>query len=105
MGGAILVGIILYIFLPKIGITINPMYLLPLFFTTLLPDILEPANHYNHRKFFHSKKVLNYLLIGLVISFIISLMLNGFFYVFFGILGYVVHLLMDSTTKIGLPQK
>jgi membrane-bound metal-dependent hydrolase YbcI (DUF457 family) len=74
-----------------------------LFVGAILPDIIEPANHYTHRKFFHSVKLLLILLVATVISFIITLLWFPFSWIFYFCLGYVSHLVADATTKMGLP--
>jgi membrane-bound metal-dependent hydrolase YbcI (DUF457 family) len=70
---------------------------------SLAPDIIEPAGHYTHRDFFHSKRILKYLVIPLLISFPIMFFVPVFDWVFFSLIGYEMHLLADSTTPMGLP--
>lgn len=68
-----------------------------------LPDRLEPADHPNHRKFFHSWFIFVFLLATLyALSKCIK---NKFFFplVLGTILGYNTHLLADSRTPKGLP--
>lgn len=85
-----------------------------------LPDIVEPAYHYTHRSVFHSRKVLNYSEIGFFITALFGFLMgviylfsnsNPFYYLFSYsyliscfFLGYMVHLMADSTTKMGLPE-
>jgi membrane-bound metal-dependent hydrolase YbcI (DUF457 family) len=98
---AIPIAAIFYLF----GIIDYIYLIIPMFFTTMLPDILEPANHYTHRKFFHSKRVLMFLSKFCIIPFLIlGFFSHFFFYILFGVLGYISHLLADSTTKMGLPE-
>ena len=80
-------------------------FIIPMFFTNMLPDILEPATNYLHRKKFHSKRALKILSTYCLISFfILGLMFNFFFYFFFGVIGYISHLLGDWITPMGLPK-
>ena len=80
-------------------------YLVPMVLVSSLPDVIEPAKHYTHRKFFHSKRVLVFLSKYVLPSFfILGIFWRDSFYLFFGVLGYIVHLLADSTTKMGLPK-
>lgn len=66
----------------------------------MLPDIIEPATHGNHRGAFHSIWAL--LISGLTILAAIYLLVN--YLLFFCCIGYVSHLLLDSTTPRGLPR-
>ena len=105
IGFAIFIGIGIYFVLIVLNLEELFAYTIPMYLTTVLPDILEPAIHYTHRNFFHSKRVLRFLYkYALWISLVIAIFFNGFFYIFFGILGYILHLLLDSTTPMGLPE-
>jgi membrane-bound metal-dependent hydrolase YbcI (DUF457 family) len=76
---------------------------------SIIPDVLEPATNWMHRGLGHSKRALKFTaelfgitaLIGLITViipiFFISYVISSFF------LGYVAHLLADSTTPVGLP--
>lgn len=44
-----------------------------------------------------------YMLIALIIGWVIG-MFTGYFFLMFFALGYVVHLLEDATTPVGLPK-
>ena len=85
-------------------------YAFALVIGSILPDIFEPAYHYTHRNFFHSKRMLKYALltiIALPIGFLLSrinLSSGLFFFIGYLALGYVLHLLADSTTPMGLPK-
>jgi len=70
---------------------------------SILPDIIEPAKHYTHRNYFHSKRFLKALYISLIPLILIGFFVNNIFYIFFLIIGYILHLWLDSTTKMGLP--
>jgi membrane-bound metal-dependent hydrolase YbcI (DUF457 family) len=70
-----------------------------------IPDILEPARNWSHRKLFHSRKMLELTLWIFAITAIIGLFVPFFYYISGFFLGYVSHLLADSTTKAGLPGK
>ena len=73
---------------------------------SVIPDILDPPIDYKHRKYFHSKRVLSYLLhfwfFFLLITIITDLWLVDV--VLYGTTGYILHLLLDSTTPMGLPK-
>lgn len=70
---------------------------------SILPDMIEPAYHYTHRKYFHSKSFLKILYIILLPLLIISIFLPIILYLLFLIIGYILHLWLDATTKMGLP--
>jgi hypothetical protein len=86
---------------------------------SVIPDLIEPAFHCKHRKFFHSKAFLRYIgtfflittLFGLLTGFYYLYSNSTLFYYLFSYsyliscfsLGYTVHLIADSTTKMGLP--
>jgi len=70
----------------------------------VLPDLLEPANNPYHRKFFHS------IMLFLMISYINQKLignsnLNGDAKLSLSLLnvGYLSHLILDSSTYMGLP--
>jgi membrane-bound metal-dependent hydrolase YbcI (DUF457 family) len=85
-------------------------YAFALIIGSILPDIFEPAYHYTHRGFFHSKRMLKYTfltVIALPIGFLLSwINLSSGLFLFIGYLalGYILHLLADSTTPMGLPK-
>ena len=72
---------------------------------SVLPDIIEPGGRgkWNHRKFFHSKKLLKIIGILLILTFSLIILqwypANSLFFFF---LGYASHLLADSTSKMDL---
>jgi membrane-bound metal-dependent hydrolase YbcI (DUF457 family) len=76
---------------------------------SITPDILEPATSWNHRGRWHSKSTLRFFLkISTITAFVgfLSIFFKPFsiFYVLAGFpIGYLFHLLADSTTKMGLP--
>jgi hypothetical protein len=76
---------------------------------SILPDILEPADNWMHRGICHSKRTLKFSakLFGVTaIITLISIVLFRDFLIFYlscFVLGYLVHLLADSTTEVGLP--
>ena len=103
-GFAVIVGIVIYFILMKLNLSNLFNYTLPMYITTVVPDIIEPATDYKHRRFFHSKMVLKFLLkYTLVITLIFALIFHWFFYILFGIVGYILHLLLDLITPMGLP--
>jgi len=76
---------------------------------SIIPDILEPPRNWMHRGIGHSKRALKFSAKIFVITALISLISIIFreFLIFYIIsclfLGYLVHLLADSTTEVGLP--
>ena len=81
-------------------LTSSPLIIVALF-STILPDILEPAKNRRHRKFLHSRRMFSFLTFGMLISLI--LILTGrssyYFYILFAFLGYWLHLAADMTTS------
>ncbi len=80
-------------------------------FGSVLPDNLEPAVHYTHRKKYHSWGTLKYvaaisaLLLSLTLVSLIMLFESTLiFCVFAFFFSYMLHLLADSTTPMGLPR-
>ncbi|MCK5038023.1 MAG: metal-dependent hydrolase [Thermoplasmata archaeon] len=86
-----------------------PYWILPLyFFITIMgsrmPDWIEPSSRggYRHRGFFHSRVMLVCLLVVGVVSYFYAQ--DPWYHApFFFVLGYISHLLADSTSKMGLP--
>jgi hypothetical protein len=78
---------------------------------SLAPDFLEPAHYWNHRSFFHSQKLLKILLIttGIIgffeIIFYSIFQSQIFLFIISFLVGYILHLLLDFTTKMGLPSE
>jgi len=92
---------------PIFGISSVGLWLLGAFaaaFGSIIPDQIEPANHWTHRSTFHSKRALKATIWIFVITATLSLFFSPFFYISSFFLGYVFHLLADSTTKVGLPE-
>ncbi len=98
--------IITAILTPIVGMTIGTQWLIGVFIAVIgsvIPDRLEPANHWTHRGTFHSKKVLGITGKIFAATAVIGLFIPIIFYISCFFLGYVSHLLADSTTKVGLP--
>ena len=76
---------------------------LPILIGGALPDILEPAHHYTHRKKFHSRRMLKFLYIILPIALIFGLFVNWVLFIFYLSIGYMGHLWLDASTPMGLP--
>ena len=70
---------------------------------SLLPDRIEPPNHYTHRDFFHSVRLMRILGAIMIVSLPISFFITEIWLIFYGIIGYEMHLLADGTTPMGLP--
>jgi len=68
-----------------------------------IPDLLEPARHWSHRRFFHSRKMLDWAVCIFAITAVIGFFLPLIYYISSFFLGYASHLLADSTTRAGLP--
>lgn len=99
IGIAFLMFIIYAVFIYLFSLWDYLFYGAALFFGAILPDILDPwteENRYNHRGYFHSRRLLKKLYWGLLISFILALVFNWVFYIFFFIIGYISHLWLDS---------
>lgn len=77
---------------------------------SIIPDIIEPAYHWQHRSYFHGTAILRLCVIIFIITGLITFLtiINGLFYYSYLIsgffLGYASHLLADSTTKMGIPE-
>lgn len=79
-------------------------------FGSIIPDIIEPAYHWDHRRFFHGTAILRlFTIIALITGMIAFLtIINGIFYYSYFVsgffLGYASHLIADSTTKMSIPE-
>jgi len=105
LGIAVFLMIVISFLLFKLGLENFVYYMIPMYITSILPDLLEPATDYKHRRFFHSKRILKVLSTYVLgITFIAALLFNWVFYIFFGVVGYILHLLLDWTTPMGLPR-
>lgn len=73
---------------------------------SLAPDYIEPSYQFTHRSFFHSQKILKILSISTAIIIVLWLIFKNQYILFVCsfLLGYIGHLLLDSTTKMGLPK-
>ena len=103
LGGLVLFLIIILI-LDKLSLNHWMGFALALLIGSILPDIIEPAKHPFHRKYFHGKRFLKILSITLIITLILGIFINQFLYLTFLALGYILHLALDSTTPFGLPK-
>jgi hypothetical protein len=78
-------------------------------FGSVIPDFLEPATNWMHRGLGHSKRALKFVTIIFAITTIcglisFSISTSSIFYLISCfLLGYLVHLLADATTEVGLP--
>jgi hypothetical protein len=72
---------------------------------SLAPDYIEPASHYTHRQLFHSKTMLKILAILIIPIGIICIIFKSIwlYAILSFVIGYIGHLLLDSMTKMGLP--
>ena len=76
----------------------------------VFPDLLDPASlpSFAHRKFFHSKGLLLTLTIATCLAAVIWIFLFRSTYVLYPgafFLGYIIHLLADWPSKMGLPKR
>jgi inner membrane protein len=72
-------------------------------FGSILPNIIEPPKDRNSRKFFHSWVVFGvttivYIWLIFKEQSVFTYLTNGF------LLGYLSHLLLDATSRVGLPK-
>ncbi len=101
--------ILVYFLMNKLGLFSYFGYAVAILVGSVLPDVIEPAisngnrKAWQHRQVFHSKRTLKGILILIIPVLILGMFFNIFLYLFFGLIGYILHLLMDSTTKMGLP--
>ena len=100
------IGVVLFVFaFIGFGIIFDYIeYIIIFIFGSILPDILEPAYGYNHRSFFHSVIFLKIISIALLLTIIVAFLKPFYFYISSLIAGYILHLLMDSQSKMGLPR-
>ena len=70
----------------------------------ILPDRIEPPTSWQHRAKWHSERCLQAMLILLIVGWAVG-MLTGYFFLMFFALGYVIHLVEDATTPVGLPRQ
>jgi membrane-bound metal-dependent hydrolase YbcI (DUF457 family) len=92
---------------PLIGFSIGSLWLIGIFLTvfgSVIPDRLEPANHWTHRNKFHSKITLGITEKIFGATAVIGLFTPILYYISCFFLGYVFHLLADSMTPAGLPE-
>lgn len=91
----VLIAVLISIFI-ALYFGFEKVYLFGIVLGVLLPDILEPPVSMHHRRFFHSRKFLKFLVLAAIVTFIISLAKENFLWPFFIEIGYIVHLLCDS---------
>jgi hypothetical protein len=117
-GAHLIIGVLAFFgyayLLSLIRETISESFLVGLFAVvagSLMPDILEPPTSWRHRGLFHSKRALKCMVGTFGITATISVLpspLMPHASIVFGLsclaLGYLFHLLADSTTKRGLPE-
>lgn len=75
---------------------------------SLAPDIIEPSFFWTHRRFFHSIKLFFILFISAAIltgAWFLLLKSPYILFVASFLWGYCLHLILDSTTKMGLPSR
>lgn len=75
--------------------------LLGLLIGSIIPDFLGPAFDRHPRDLFASKRITILLSALIIVLFIISLEINAFYWPFFILLGYLIHLVIDFIT-VGL---
>ncbi len=100
---AIILVIAIYFILNYLNLLNYFPYAGVLLIGSVLPDIIEPAKHYTHRNYFHSKRFLKILYYSLIPTLLLGVFIHGILYLFFLVIGYISHLWLDSTTKMGLP--
>ncbi len=70
---------------------------------SVIPDILEAPTSWMHRSTCHSKRALKLCGKIFAVTALIGLFFSAFYVISSFFLGYVFHLLADSTTEVGLP--
>ncbi|MCX6741836.1 MAG: metal-dependent hydrolase [Candidatus Pacearchaeota archaeon] len=109
LGVALVLAVVMFFLLIWLKLSNAIGGTLMIFFGAILPDIFEPAienkerKAWEHRRHFHSKRALKISAIVCIVSFALGFLSSFFFWISFLAVGYVLHLLMDSGTKIGLP--
>lgn len=73
---------------------------------SVAPDYIEPAHYFTHRSFFHSWDLLKILSVITITMLLLCLIFKSIvmFSITSFLAGYIIHLLLDSTTKMGLPE-
>jgi len=94
-----------WFFTIQLALIISPWSWVLVFVGSILPDLIEPPTSYKHRSTFHSWKILKIAALIAFITFAFSFALPISQLAFFFCAGYITHLLMDSTTKMGLPKE
>jgi membrane-bound metal-dependent hydrolase YbcI (DUF457 family) len=74
-----------------------------IFLGAIMPDFLDPPGNWNHRKFFHSRRLFKLISVIAVAAFVMGFFYRSLFLISFSCLGYISHLLLDLTTPAGLP--
>ncbi|MCP4581765.1 MAG: hypothetical protein GY839_09105 [candidate division Zixibacteria bacterium] len=70
----------------------------------ILPDILEPPTSRWHRKLWHSKKMIMYMALLVLVLLIIPLLKDSMKAgIVIVLISYLIHLILDSRTPAGLP--
>lgn len=88
----------------KLNLVSMIVYSIPMYATANLPDFIEPAINWNHRRYFHSKRFFKFLTACLFISLLYSSFKEPkYFFLFFSILGYQLHMIADAVTWKGMP--
>lgn len=92
-----------YLIMSNLNATMFFKFSIPMILTSTLPDIIEPAINFSHRRFFHSRRLFGILSVALGIFLILSIKNPNYYYAFFGIMGYILHMLSDLISWRGLP--
>ncbi|MGA9085409.1 MAG: metal-dependent hydrolase [Methanoregula sp.] len=117
-GAHIIIGVLAFFgyayLLSLLRETTSEVFLLGLFAVitgSIMPDILEAPTSWKHRRIFHSKRALKCMAGAFGITAAIGVLPSPFIphaFLVYGlscfVLGYLFHLLADSTTKRGLPE-
>ena len=69
---------------------------------SVMPDIVDPPTSFKHRGYGHSKRLLWNMTLLFLASTVLSLIIQYVLVAPSFSLGYIFHLLADSTTKVGL---
>lgn len=101
---------VLIFFCTRIGFEYPTRFLIASFLFvigSLAPDVIEWSSYFTHRRFFHSKKFLLIISVATIVLFAAFYIfkIEYFLYPALFLIGYILHLLLDATTEMGLPSK
>ena len=69
---------------------------------SVFPDLLEAPGDWRHRGIIHSKRALRWTVMLLPITTLTTFLIFSFYIPSSFLLGYMIHLVSDATTRVGL---